>query len=105
MKHSARLVDVAARKARLVDQCARQRDELAAALHAWHGPLAVLDRSVSATRVLSAHPVLIVAAVIATVFLGRRHLVRWAGRGLLLWKTWNTVRGLLGTFIMRGRVV
>jgi len=105
MIHSARLSEIAARKARLVGECARQRDELAAALDAWRGPLGVVDRSLRAARVMSAHPVLMVAAVIAVVVLGRRHLVRWAGRGIVLWKTWNTVRGLLGSFVTRGRAV
>lgn len=96
MIYRERLIELAQRKERLIGTCARQRDQLAAQLSAWQAPLAVIDRGVSAARFLRSHPVAVAAAIIGAAVLGRRRLLRWAGRGVLMWRGWRTVRMLLG---------
>ena len=95
MSYANRLAHIEGRKARLIAQCARQRDQFAAELNAWRGPVSVIDRGMQAGRLLKAHPVIAAVLLIAVAVIGRRHLLRWAGRGLIVWKFWNTVRSAL----------
>lgn len=95
MIYTERLIDVARRKERLLADCARRRAELVAELTAWRAPIAVMERSVAATRFIRAHPVAVAAVIAAMAVLGRRHLARWARRGILIWRGWRTIRTLL----------
>lgn len=95
MIYSARLGEVAAKKARLIAECARQRLTLADELTGWEAKLRAVDRGVAAARFLRAHPVAIATLVGIVAIVGRRQLLRWAGRGLLVWRGLRTVRTLL----------
>ena len=95
MIYSARLSELASRKARLAAECARQRVVLAEQLGDWQARFRVVDRGIAAARFLKAHPVAIAAAVGLVAIVGRRQLLRWAGRGLLVWRSLQTVRTLL----------
>ena len=99
MSYAYRISELERRKERLVAQCARERAELGTALAAWQAPLAALDRGIAATRFLAAHPVAVAAVGVVLAVLGRRRLLRWAGRGLLVWRTWRTVRALVGWLV------
>lgn len=95
MIYSARLGELASRKARLAAECARQRLVLAEELGDWQARLRAADRVIAAARFLKAHPVAIAAVVGLVAIVGRRQLLRWAGRGLLVWRSLQTVRTLL----------
>lgn len=97
MNHATRMAEIARRKERLVAACARERAGLGEALAAWQVPIAAVDRGISATRFLAAHPVAVAAGLVIVAVLGRRGLLRWAGRGLVVWRAWRTVRALVGT--------
>jgi hypothetical protein len=97
MIYSARSGELASRKARLAAECARQRLVLADELGDWQARLRAVDRGIAAARFLKAHPVAIAAVVGLVAIVGRRQLLRWAGRGLLVWRSLQTVRTLLRT--------
>lgn len=95
MIYTERLNGLARKKAHLIADCARQRSALADGLSAWQAPIRAIDRGIAATRFLQAHPVAVAAVLGIVAVLGRRRLVRWAGRGLLVWRGWQTAQTLL----------
>lgn len=97
MIYSKRLGELASKKARLVAECARQRSTLADELAGWDAKLRAVDRGIAAARFFRAHPVAIAAVVGIVAIVGRRQLLRWAGRGLLIWRGLQTARTLLRT--------
>lgn len=99
MKYGDRMTRLARRKGRLIAASTRQRAELAAELAAWRAPVAVLERGIAAARFVTAHPVIVAAAIATVAVLGRRRLLRWAGRALLVWRSWRTLRTLAGTLV------
>lgn len=101
MIYSARFGKLATRKARLVAECARQRLALADELGDWQARLRMMDRGIAAARFLKAHPVAVAAVLGVVAIAGRRQLLRWAGRALLVWRSLQTVRTLLRTLSAR----
>lgn len=102
MIYTERLNGLARKKAHLIADCARQRRVLADGLSAWQAPMRALDRGIAATRFLQAHPLVVAAVVGLVAVLGRRQVLRWASRGLLVWRGWQAVRMLLHTLNGRG---
>ena len=92
MNYAGRLEALAHRKAALSERIARERDGLAVQIIAWQRPIDIVNRGIGAARFLKAHPALVAAAIGAAAVLGRRSLLRWAGRGLLVWRTWRALR-------------
>lgn len=88
---TARLVELARRKERLIARTAAQRTIIADAYQRWQKPAGLVDRGLAVVRFLKSHPLLFAIAVAAAAAAGRRKLVRWAGRG---WVAWRTVRTL-----------
>jgi hypothetical protein len=85
------LIDVARRKERLIAQCEGQRLLVAQALRRWEEPARAIDRAWSVVHFFRLHPVALAVAVAAAMVLGRRHLFKWAGRGLFMWRAWRTL--------------
>jgi hypothetical protein len=94
MIYMERLSEIARRKERLIAASARERAMLAAELGAWQKPIGVIDRSMAGVRFLKAHPALALTGLAVVVILGRRSLLRWAGRGLLVWRGWRALQVL-----------
>lgn len=93
MIYAERLADVVHRKERLVARAAEQRDRLADDLRAWQRPIEMVERGIAATRFLRAHPALVALALVVVAVLGRRRLLRWLGRGLVVWRSWRAMQG------------
>jgi hypothetical protein len=94
MIYTERLSEIARRKERLIAASARQRAVLAAELGAWQKPIEVIDRSIAGMRFMKAHPALMLTGLMVVAVLGRRSLLRWAGRGLLVWRGWRALQVL-----------
>jgi hypothetical protein len=92
MIYTDRLIEVARRKESLIAASARQRAMLAAELRAWQKPIGMIDRGIAATRFLKAHPALVAAGVVVAGVLGRRSLLRWVGRGVVVWRSWRALQ-------------
>jgi hypothetical protein len=93
-----RMIDVARRKERLVARCEGQRVLVAQACVRWREPARIVDRAWSVVRFLRLHPAALVAGAAIAMVLGRRHLLKWAGRGIFAWRTWRAVSGWLRRF-------
>jgi hypothetical protein len=94
MIYTERLSEIARRKERLIAASARQLAGLAAELGAWQKPFEVIDRSIAGMRFMKAHPALMLTGLMVVAVLGRRSLLRWAGRGLLVWRGWRALQVL-----------
>jgi len=92
MIYTERLTEIGRRKQSLIAASARQRAMLAAELRAWQKPIGMIDRGIAAARFLKAHPALVAAAVVVAGVLGRRGLLRWAGRGVVVWRSWRALQ-------------
>ena len=86
-----RLIHIARRKERLLARSEGQRAAVVQAFQRWEQPARAVDRAWSVVRFLQLHPVALAAAVAAAMVLGRRHLFKWAGRGLFAWRAWRTL--------------
>lgn len=95
MIYTERLTEIARRKESLVAKSGRERAALAAGFGVWQKPIDVIERGVAAARFLRSHPLLVAAAIVVVAVLGRRKLLRWAGRGLVAWRAWRTLQGLV----------
>ena len=90
-------LELAARRARLVERSHHQRAELARRLEPLQAPLALIDRARAGMTEALRHPAWIAGGVAALVVLLRtRGLVRWTRRGWLLWRLWSLARTQIG---------
>ena len=90
-----RLIDIDRRRERLLARSESQRAAVVQAFRRWEVPARAVDHAWSVVRFLQLHPVALAAAVAAGMVLGRRHLFKWAGRGLFAWRAWRTLSGWL----------
>ena len=81
-----RLVQIQARRERLLAKAAAQRDEIALLLQPWQGPLAVADKGAAAVAYVRAHPSTVIVAVAALVVLSPKRAFRWARRAFAVWR-------------------
>ena len=95
---SEEVMECVRRRERLLARVDRQRESIAAELERWEQPMKVVERGVSVARYLKAHPLFVVIAVVTAAVAGRRNLARWAGTGLVAWRTWRSFRGWVGRF-------
>ena len=89
---AAQHIELALRKERLLTRIDMQRDQLAAYGAHLEKPFAAADKVLEAGRYVKQRPWIAGVAVFAAVVLGRRNLLRWAGRGWTLWRGWRTAR-------------
>ena len=85
-------VEFALRKAHLLGRIESQRDQLAGYGEYLVKPFAAADKAVAAGRYVKERPWVAGVAVFSAVVLGRRNLLRWAGRGWMVWRGWRTAR-------------
>ena len=83
---------LALRRERLLERIAAQRGQLAAHGAQLEQPLALADKALRGVQFVKERPWIAGAGVLATVVLGRHHLLRWVGRGWALWRTWRVAR-------------
>jgi hypothetical protein len=87
---SDHLIEFARRKERLIGRAEQQRTVIAAACLQWREPFGIADRGLAIARYLKAHPIVIVVVVSVVAVVGRRNLLRWAGRGWIVWRFWRS---------------
>jgi YqjK-like protein len=92
---SDRLEEIARRREQLGARAAAQRAAIAGTFHEWRKPLGVADRVSRVVSFLRANPLLFAAAVAALVAFPRGTLVSLVGRGIAVWRLWQTVAGFL----------
>ena len=91
------LLDIHARRARLVAQADRERETAVRALDDLAPALRLGEHAVQAVRYLHAHPHWIVVAVVATAALRPRGVLRLASRAWVGWRLVRSARKLLRT--------
>jgi hypothetical protein len=84
-----RLLALEARRARLLERAARERGDLAQALHSWAQPLDFIDRCLAALRYVVSRPPLIAAAGVVFALVRPLRALRWAQRGWALWRSYR----------------
>jgi YqjK-like protein len=92
---SERLQEITRRRELLSARAAAQRAAIAGTLQEWRKPLGIADRVSGVVGMLRAHPLLFMAAVAALAATPRGRLVSLVGRGIAVWRLWQTVAGLL----------
>ncbi len=97
---SERAAAISRRQARLVEQAAAQRAELAAIQASLEEPLAWARKGLSVVRSIQTHPRIILLSVLAASLAMGRHIPKahsWAVRGLAAYQLCKTVgSGFLG---------
>lgn len=86
-----RLAAIEAKRARLVERAAREREQLAQTLQSWAPPLAFIDRCVAGVRFVVARPPLVAGAALVLALLRPRRTFKWARRA---WGIWQGYRWL-----------
>lgn len=104
MKQS--LIELHQQRGRLLERIASQRTTLARQV------LPLQNASDAGSRVwallrggvqyLKSHPLPVALTALALMLLKPRRALRWAGRGLFLWRGWRALRAWL-TALLRGR--
>ena len=84
-----RLAAIEAKRARLIDRAARDREDVAQTLQSWAQPLDFVDRCLAAVRFVISRPPLVAGAAIVLALLRPRRVLRWAQRALGLWQSYR----------------
>ncbi|MEW5888765.1 MAG: YqjK family protein [Pseudomonadota bacterium] len=90
-----RLMELALKKQQLQLAAASQRRELGRHLAAWRPAFTAADRARAAGRYFLAHPEWLAGAALALFLLRPRRVLRWLGRGIVLWRTLRALRSRL----------
>ena len=85
----AQHIEIALRKERLIGRIEVQRDQLASYGAHLIKPFAVADKAIEAANYVKQRPWIAGVAAFSLVVLGRRNLLRWAGRGWTVWRGWR----------------
>jgi len=92
-----KLIELAKRRAALIEKAAKQRAELSRAVAPWQGALTLADRGLRVMDYLKRHPALLIGAALITAALRPRRSVKMLRRGWLLWDIGTRVkRALIG---------
>ncbi len=93
------LTDLYLQRGRLLERIASQRATLAWQLvplqNASDAGSRVMAMLRGGVQYLKSHPLPVALAVLALVLLKPRRALRWAGRGLFLWRSWRALRAWL----------
>jgi YqjK-like protein len=92
-----RLAEIVQKRERLAARAEEQRRTIAESLAGCQRVLSVADRGVAWARWARGHPVLIAVATAALVAARPRLGLRWAVRGLTLWRTGRFALDLVRT--------
>ena len=81
------------RRELLTALCAAQRDELAYFVRRFEKPISIADRGIAVVRYFRSRP-LAVGALAALLAASRgRGLMKWAQRGVFVWRAWRAFAG------------
>ncbi|TSA12377.1 MAG: hypothetical protein D4R74_11475 [Betaproteobacteria bacterium] len=84
-----RLAAIEAKRARLLERAARERESVAQTLQSWEQPLHFIDRCVDVLRFIIARPPLVAGAALALTLLRPRGAFKWAQRAFGLWQSYR----------------
>ena len=94
-----RLIELSEQRGRLRERIAHQRRGLARDILPLMAPLSLPARLADAARqgrdFLMDHPYLMGTIALSLLVLKPRFVMRWAQRGLLAWRAWRSVRGMV----------
>ena len=100
----ARLIELHTQRGRLLERITHQRQALARQIEPLRAPLALparLAAMLNETRVfVREHPYFVGTVLVAIVVFKPRFVWRWTQRGLVAWRTWRGLRGLIPAFVM-----
>jgi hypothetical protein len=94
----SRLDEIVQKRERLAARAEEQRRAIAEVLARYSAPLSLADRGFAWANWARQHPVLIAVATAALVAARPRLGLRWAVRGLTLWRTGRFALDLVRTF-------
>ena len=80
------LLAIEAKRARLIERAAHEREDVAETLQLWAQPLDFIDRCLGAVRFVIARPPLIATAMLVLALLRPRSAIKWARRAFGLWQ-------------------
>jgi hypothetical protein len=83
---NTRLAAIEARRARLIERAAREREDIAFTLQSLSQPLRFIDRCVGAARFVISQPALVAGVVLVLALLHPRSAFRWARRAWAIWR-------------------
>jgi hypothetical protein len=86
------LLQIAARRERIVALVALQRGTLAQNVEPWRIPLALADHGITAVRYLKRHPEGIAGVAVLLVALRPGRIATWLGRGWVSWQLLQSLR-------------
>ena len=81
-----RLVAIEAKRARLIERAAREREDVAQTLQSWSQPLGLIDRCLGAIRYVISSPLLVAGATLVFALVRPLRTLRWAQRAWGLWQ-------------------
>lgn len=98
-----KLIELHQQRGQLIERIAHQRATLARETAPIQAVCAATDWTLAAARstlrqtseLVQHHPVATAGLAAALITLKPRRAVRWLGRGLMVWKSWRTLRGWL----------
>lgn len=86
------LLQIAARRERIIAKAASQRGALAQHVEPWRTPLALADQGINVLRYLKHHPEGIVGVLIVLAAVRPKRIATWLGRGWVSWQLLQTLR-------------
>ncbi len=86
---NTRLTVIEAKRARLIERAAREREDVAQTLQLWAPPLGFIDRCLAALNYVILRPPLLAGAAVLLALLRPRFAFKWAKRAWGLWQTYR----------------
>ena len=86
---NARLSAIGAKRARLIERAAFEREDVVQTLQLWSQPLGFIDRCLAAVNYVVSRPPLLAGAAVLLALLRPRSAFRWARRAWGLWQTYR----------------
>ncbi|HWU36531.1 MAG TPA: YqjK-like family protein [Candidatus Acidoferrum sp.] len=83
---NTKLIELAERRAILVDRARAQRDEISGALASWRSPLGKIDQGIAAMGFVKRYPVVLAGIVTLLVVFRPVRLMKWLPPGWLMWR-------------------
>jgi hypothetical protein len=81
-----RLAAIEAKRARLLERAAREREDVAQTLQSWAQPLGFIDRCVGALHYVISRPPLVAGAMLVFALVRPLRTLKWAQRAFGLWQ-------------------
>ena len=83
---NARLTAIEAKRVRLIERAAREREDVAQTLQSWSQPLGFVDRCLGAIRYVISRPPLVAGVMLVFALVRPLRTLKWAERAWGLWQ-------------------